>query len=274
MKFSGPTSNLRRRASDAPLARLLPVAREPEIERAIADDRVEIRFQPMFDLATGQVTRAEALARIEGFSGAETLFARARNAGLAERLSRHIQRKAVAFAGAWTGPLGALPLSINMLPEDVEREGVDRWLLDELAVAGLDPARLTIEITEDALIVDPRRVGERLARLRDAGVKIALDDFGTGYANMANLAVLPLDVLKIDRDLIAGIEHGEPHRIVARAVLTMARDLGLEAVVEGVETAGQLTLLREWGCDVYQGFLGSAALSERSLAHFVATRSA
>lgn len=238
----------------------------------MADDRVEIRFQPMFDLATGQVVRVEALARIEGFSSAETLFARARNAGLVERLSRHIQRKALALAGAWAGPLSALSLSVNMLPEDVEREGIDRWILDEVADAGLDPSRLTIEITEDALIADPRRVGERLARLRDTGIKIALDDFGTGYASMANLAVLPLDVLKIDRGLITGIEHGERHRIVARSVLNMARELGLETVVEGVETAGQLTLLREWGCGLYQGFLGSAALSEGSLMHFVATR--
>lgn len=236
----------------------------------MVDGQVEIRFQPMFDLWTGQVVRAEALARIEGFTGAEMLFARARNAGLAERLSRHIQREAVTLAGRWAGALEALPISVNMLPEDVEREGIERWLLDELAIAGLDPRRLTIEITEDALIADPQRVGERLSHLRDAGITIALDDFGTGYASMANLAVLPIDVLKIDRSMIAGIEHGERYRILIRNVLNMVRELGLVAVVEGVETAGQLSLLREWGCDLYQGFLGSAALSERSLARFVA----
>lgn len=274
MRSTSTRTNLRRRASDAPLARLLPLGREPEIERAMADDLVEIRFQPIFDLATGQVARAEALARVDGFSGAENLFVRARNAGLAERLSRHIQRMALSVAGAWTGVLERLPISINMLPEDVEREGIERWLLDEMTNAGLDPGRLTIEITEDALIADPHRVGERLARLREAGITIALDDFGTGYASMANLAVLPLDVLKIDRGMISGIEQGERHRIVVRHVLSMARDLKLTVVVEGVETAGQLSLLREWGCDLYQGFLGSAALSERSLARFVANRGA
>jgi EAL domain-containing protein (putative c-di-GMP-specific phosphodiesterase class I) len=270
MSSKSGSVHLRRRASDAPLARLLPLAREPAIEWAIADDRVDISFQPMFDLENDRIVRAEALARVDGFEGAAGLFARARNAGLAERLSRHVQRKSLRAAAGWTGALKGLPLSINLLPEDAEREGIDQWLLDELSSAGLDPARLTVEITEDALMADPRRVGERLGRLRDAGVTIALDDFGIGYASMANLSVLPLDILKIDRGMIAGIEHCDRQQVVVRNVLVMARELGLAAVVEGVETAGQLLLLRSWGCTYYQGFLGSAALGERSLARFVA----
>jgi len=261
----------RRRASDGPLVRDVVVAREPEIERALAFDAIDIRFQPIFDLGNGKVVGAEALARIDGFAGTEALFVRARGAGLAERLSRHIQRKALAMAGGWNDGLAAVRLSINLLPEDVERDGFDRWLIDELATADVDPSRLTVEITEDALISNQSRVSERLGRLREVGIAIALDDFGTGYASMSNLAALPLDILKIDRALVEKIETSERHRIVVRGVLGLARDLGLRAVVEGVESAGQLALLREWGCDLYQGFIGSAALSERSLARFVET---
>ena len=99
--------------------------------------------------------------------------------------------------------------------------------------------------------------------MRDAGLRIAVDDFGTGYASLDYLTSLPLDMLKIDRGLIAGIVGRERDRIVVRRLIPMAHELGLKVVVEGVESAEQLALLREWGCDLYQGFLGSAPLDAR-----------
>src|SRR5690606_13234766 len=101
---------------------------------------------------------------------------------------------------------------------------------------------------------------------RAAGVRIAVDDFGTGYASMDWLTNLPLDTLKIDRGLIADLVEGKRDRIVVRAMIALAKELNLKVVVEGVETPGQLALLAEWGCDLYQGFLGSAALDEQELA--------
>lgn len=261
-----------RRASDAPLVPPVVVARELDIERALAFDTVDLRFQPIFNLDTGQIVGAEALARIDGFAGTEVLFERARKAGLAERLSRHIQRKALGIAGQWEEALANVRLSINLLPEDLERDGFEHWLIAQIAAAGVDPARVTIEITENAFIADLVPVGERLHRLRDSGIAVALDDFGSGYASMANLAALPLDILKIDRTLIERIEYSERHQAVVRGVLAIARELGLRTVVEGVESAGQLSLLSDWGCDLYQGFIGSAALTERSLARFVAAQ--
>ena len=105
----------------------------------------------------------------------------------------------------------------------------------------------------------------RLARLREAGIQIALDDFGTGYASLAYLGSLPLDALKIDRGLIAEIVGGERDRIVVKAMIGLARELGLKVIVEGVESTAQLVLLAEWGCDLYQGFLGAGALDEMEL---------
>lgn len=140
---------------------------------------------------------------------------------------------------------------------------------DEVALAGLDPARLTVEITEGALLADPIEAAGRLRRLKQEGIAIALDDFGTGYASLAYLVELPLDYLKVDRGLVATLHESERSRIVVHATIQLAGDLGLKTVVEGVETQAQLELLCEWGCDLYQGFLGAPALDEISLARFV-----
>jgi EAL domain-containing protein (putative c-di-GMP-specific phosphodiesterase class I) len=198
------------------------------------------------------------------------LFSRAAAAGLDERLSRLVQRKALRCAAVWEGPLKGLNLSVNLLPREISRDGYDQWLLDEIGAAGIDPRRVTAEITESALLEDQDAVAKRLARLRDAGISIAVDDFGTGYASLAYLTTLPLDMLKIDRRLVADIVGGERDRIVVKALIQLARDLDLKVVVEGVESTGQLALLADWGCDLYQGFIGAGALTQDELHRFVA----
>jgi EAL domain-containing protein (putative c-di-GMP-specific phosphodiesterase class I) len=198
------------------------------------------------------------------------LLARAATAGLSERLSRLSQRKALRIAAAWEGPLKGLNLSINLLPEDLARDGYDQWLLEEIATVGLLPERLTVEITESALLADCAAVAERLQRLREAGISIAVDDFGTGYASLAYLTTLPLDCLKIDRGLITDIVDRRRDQIFVKAMIQLARELDLKVVVEGVESTAQLSLLSDWGCDLYQGFIGAGALTEAELARFVA----
>jgi EAL domain-containing protein (putative c-di-GMP-specific phosphodiesterase class I) len=212
------------------------------LEGAIALEQIEVQYQPMIEPATGRVVGAEALARAAIVRDAQALFQRAAAAGLDQRLSRLVQRKALRSAAVWEGPLKDLRLSINLLPADIAREGYDDWLLGEIEAAGMDPSRVTVEITESALLVDEELVVARLRRLREAGISIAVDDFGTGYASLAYLTRLPLDVLKI----------------------------GLKVLVEGVESIEQLVLLTEWGCDLYQGFLGAGALTQEELVRFVA----
>lgn len=249
-----------------------PRRRDRALEAAIAGDRIAIRFQPQFELASGRIVAVEALARWDCEPCAAQMFGRAARGGLQERLSRFAQRKALRIAGAWGPPLSQLNLSINLIAEDLASAGYDRWLLAEIAAAGLCPDRVTVEITESGLLADQALAAERLGRLRAAGVQVAVDDFGTGYASMAWLTSLPLDTLKIDRGLVADLVEGKRDRIVVRAMIALARELNLKVVVEGVETAEQLALLADWGCDLYQGFLGSRALDEQELARFVAAR--
>lgn len=244
--------------------------RDAMLEAIIAHEQIEILYQPLIEADTGRIVGAEALARSTIARDPESLFARANLAHLGERLSRLIQRKALRCAAVWEGPLKDLEISINLLPADISRAGYDCWLMDEVETAGIDPARITLEITESALLADSESVASRLARLREAGLRIAVDDFGTGYASLSYLTSLPLDMLKIDRGLVAQIARRERDRIVVKALIRLAHELGLKTVVEGVETAGQLALLQEWGCDRYQGFLGAEPLTHEGLTEFVA----
>ena len=263
-----------RRASDRPAAAPISQTRDPLLESAIAHEQIEVLYQPLIEPLSGRTVGAEALARSAVARSATALFSRAAAAGLDERLSRLVQRKALRSAAVWEGALKDLKLSVNLLPEDVSRDGYDRWLLDEISAAGMDPARVTIEITESALLVDQPAVVARLARLREAGLTIAVDDFGTGYASLAYLTTLPLDMIKIDRGLIADIVGGERDRIVVKAMIRLARELDLAVVVEGVESTAQLALLADWGCDLYQGFLCAGALTHEELLRFVSASNA
>lgn len=258
-----------KRASDRRVPAPASRRQDRSLEKAIRQDRIELRFQPQIEPATGRIAGVEALARWADVAGPEELFARAETSGLSERLSRSVQRKALRAAGAWRGDLSRLNLSINLLPSDLERPGYEDWLLDEMAAAGLEPGRLTVEIVESSLVADSRAIAKRLTRLREAGVRIAIDDFGTGYSSLAYLTTLPLDTIKIDRALIADIVGGSRDRIVVKALIRLARELDLKVVVEGVESMAQLKILAEWGCDLYQGFFGAGALDEKELARFV-----
>ena len=258
-----------KRASDRGVPAPASPPRDRALQEAIRRDMIELRFQPQIEPGSGRIAGVEALARWSGAQSPEELFARAEAVGLAERLSRSIQRKALRTVGAWRGPLSSLCLSINLLPRDLDRPGYEQWLLAEIAESGLKPERITAEIVESSLMADSLEVGGRLSRLRAAGIRIAIDDFGTGYSSLAYLTSLPLDAIKIDRAMIADIVGGSRDRIVVRAMIRLARELGLKVVVEGVENLGQLHLLENWGCDLYQGFLGAGALNEEELQRFV-----
>ena len=259
-----------KRASDRGIAAPALSKRDRRLEQAIRRDRIELRFQPQIEPASGRIAGVEALARWDEVDSPEQLFARAEAVGLSERLSRAIQRKALRTFASWRGPLSGLRLSINLLPRDLDRPGYEQWLLAEIASAGLRPEQLTVEIVESSLMEDRLEVAGRLSRLRAAGIRIAIDDFGTGYSSLAYLASLPLDAIKIDRAMIADIVGGSRDRIIVKAMIRLARELGLKVIVEGVENPAQLHLLEEWGCDLYQGFLGAGALDEAELARFVA----
>ncbi|MBW0145070.1 EAL domain-containing protein [Sphingomicrobium clamense] len=245
--------------------------RDRKLEAAIAGDEIGLRYQPQLDPMTGEVVGVEALARWSGEEDAGDLFRRAADARLDERLSRQVAEKAIRRAARWRGSLATVCLSINLLPSDLAHDDYPDWLLTQLERQGFAPERLTVEIVESDLLSDSGAAAARLQRLRDVGIRVAIDDFGTGYASLAWLTGLPIDTLKIDRELITDIVGKDRDRIVVRAMLRLAQDLEMKTIVEGVECSAQLALLADWGCDLYQGFLGSEPLSEEELHRFVRT---
>lgn len=250
-------------ADGSHVARARSAARlEADVIGALDRDEIGIVFQPQFAVADGHLTGAEALARWDhpelGRIGAGTLFAVAGRADHVAQLSRHIARRALTEAARWPG---ALRLSLNVTAEDLAEPGFADGLRAELADSGFPPWRLTLEITEQALIHDLEGSARLLRGLTDEGVAIALDDFGTGFSNFRTLKALPVSCLKLDRSLVRDLTHDERDRAILRAIVAMARALGLSLVAEGVEDDGQLAVLREEGCTTYQGFLGSPPVS-------------
>ena len=246
---------------------------EGDLLGALHRDEITVLFQPQFNVATGALAGAEALARWEhpsfGRICAETLFAVADRGDHVAQLSRHIGKRALAMAAAWPVSL-PLKLSLNVTAEDFAVGDFAAALKAEIAASGFPPERLTIEITEQTLIADFEACAAALRELEGIGVKVALDDFGTGFSNFRALKALPLDALKLDRSLVVDIEHDPRDRAILSAMVAMARALGLKVIAEGVETEGQLAILRAEGCDVFQGFLRAGPMDAAQFADLAA----
>lgn len=231
---------------------------------AIAEHQIAIVLQPQFEVATGKLIGAEALARLQhadlGEIGAAQLFAAADRCDLREELSQVIQQEAIAIAAKWPAALGNLRLAVNLGAEELG-EGYSTRLLALLARTGFDADRLTLELTEESLVRDIELASAELEQLRIQNIQIAVDDFGTGYSSLAYLKTLPLDYLKIDKSMTPDISGTGKDRIVLRAIIAMAKALELKIIAEGVERVEELAMLKAEGCDYFQGYLLSAPLS-------------
>jgi EAL domain-containing protein (putative c-di-GMP-specific phosphodiesterase class I) len=175
-----------------------------------------------------------------------------------------VLRTALAWLAAW--PDESAGVAVNVASGQVADPGFADLVRRELGASGVDPRRLTLEITERTAVDDLTRAGEVLQPLRALGVHVALDDFGTGFSSLGYLEVLPVDELKIDRRFVAGLGVSHQDEALVRAVLTLAGDLGLSVVAEGVETAAQARALGELGCAMAQGLLYGPAVPVERLA--------
>ena len=238
---------------------------------AIAERQIAIVLQPQFEVATGRLIGAEALARLQhdelGEVGAAQLFAAADRCDLREELSNLIQEHAIAIAAKWPAALDDLRLAVNLGAEELG-EGYCARLMDLLAGNGFDANRLTLELTEESLVRDIDLASAELEQLRGHNIQIAVDDFGTGYSSLAYLKTLPLDYLKIDKSMTPDISGTGKDRIVLRAIIAMAKALELKIVAEGVEREEELEMLKVEGCDYFQGYLRSPPLSPDDFERF------
>ncbi len=235
---------------------------EADLLGAIDRDEIAIVFQPQFALPGEKLCGAEALARWDhaelGRIGAGALFTIAERADHVTHLSNHVARRALEQARDWPGDLR---LSLNVTPADLASGSYSDRLLDLLKEVGFPPRRLTLEITEQALLHDIGLAASTMADLSAQGIRIALDDFGAGFCNFRYLKVLPLHYLKLDRTMVEGISSDVRDRAVLRGIVAMAHALDLAVIAEGIESEDQLAVVAEEGCALFQGFLRATPMS-------------
>ena len=231
------------------------------VHAALSRNEVVIHYQPQYDVATGEMTGVEALLRWQhpelGLLGAGPLVTAARAARLECELTEHAHRVALAEMARWPRQLDRLRVSLNITAADLGDPEFAARFAAMARDAKVDPDRLTLELTEQAMLSDPASAAEQLKQLRALGAAIAIDDFGTGYSSLSLLARLPIDYLKIDSGFTRTIDGSDRDRIVVRAIVDLARALGLLVVAEGIENERQLARLSEIGVATWQGFLKS-----------------
>jgi diguanylate cyclase (GGDEF)-like protein len=229
-----------------------------DLQRAIAREELQLQYQPIVELATSRVTGAEALVR--WWRGDEAVSPRAflavaEDSGLIVALGEWVLRKVCAQGAAWREASWDVGVSVNIALRQLNAPHFPAQVAAALAESGLPPSALTIELSERMLVEDAGLIADRLAELRDLGVKLAIDDFGTGYASLAHLRELPADIIKIDPSFVSGLGQDPVLTMLTKTIVQVGRDLGMQVVAEGIEHPRQLAELREMGCGYGQGFL-------------------
>ncbi|HWL20025.1 MAG TPA: EAL domain-containing protein [Bradyrhizobium sp.] len=232
---------------------------EQDLRQALAGGGFEIHYQPLVNLASGEVCGCEALLRWRhperGMISPAEFIPIAEDAGLIDELGDWVLRTACTEAATWPDHIR---IAVNVSPIQLKCQTLAIRIAGALATSGLKPDRLELEITEAVLIRDDEAALTILHQLRGIGVRIALDDFGTGYSSLSYLKRFPFDKIKIDRCFVSDVDAAGGSSIV-QAVVNIAAALDTTTVAEGVETEAQRTLLRELGCTEMQGYLFSAA---------------
>lgn len=227
---------------------------EIDLRRALANDQLQLHFQPQIDLATSALIGVEALIRWnhpeQGVIAPDRFIPLAEETGLILPIGDWVIHTACRQARAWP----SLKVAVNVSPVQFRRGDLVAVVRHALEESGMDAGRLELEITEGVLMQDTEATIAILTALKELGVKIAMDDFGTGYSSLSYLRRFPFDKIKIDRSFIADMGHDDHADSIISAVISLGRALGMKSNAEGVETIEQANLLRAQGCEEVQGF--------------------
>jgi diguanylate cyclase (GGDEF)-like protein len=222
-------------------------------------DEILLYYQPQVDIASGEVVGVEALLRWQhprrGMVDPETTIKVAEHTAVMRLLTRRVIEDVVGQLAKWRAHGLTIRASINVSVRDLHRPELVEHLTELLAEQDVAPNQIQLEITEGALMADPRRVLVTLHKLDRLGVALSLDDFGTGYSSLQHLRRLPLAEVKIDRSFVLGMASDPDDAAVVRSIIELARNLGLRVVAEGVEDDRTRHMLLEAGCEVAQGWL-------------------
>ncbi len=242
---------------------LKPAARDQisllgELRHAVEHDELRLYFQPKIDLRSARVAGAEVLLRWQhptrGLLTPAHFIPFAEQTGFIRWLTRWTLDHSMAQAAEWHRAGLALNLAVNISSEDIGDSRFDSRVASLLSRHQLPPSLLTLELTETGFIEDPTRALMMLNAIAALGVGLSIDDFGTGYSSLSHLARMPVDEMKIDRSFIQSLESDPEFATVVRSAIDMGHGLGLKVVAEGIESAAAANRLREFGCDIAQGY--------------------
>ena len=238
-----------------------------DLRRAMSENELEVHFQPIVDLQTGEVRGAEALCRWThpelGEIAPDRFVPIADESGMARDLDQWVLCRALGDAGRMRAS-GTLPphayVAVNLSARSFADTGLEEHVTRCTLDAGLEPGDVVLEITEGAIMADPETAAGLLVRLRDSGFQVAIDDFGTGHSSLAYLDRFPVTTLQVDRSFVSELTDEGTSRAIVASVLDLAHAIGVRVIAEGVETTDQAEQLRSLGCEAAQGWLWSRAV--------------
>jgi diguanylate cyclase (GGDEF)-like protein len=251
----------------------LSVARRHQLklglERAIANNEFVLHYQPVIDVSTGSITATEALLRwkdpTRGLMPPSEFVGVAEETGLIVPIGRFVLREACRQAAEWAQEHEGLRVFVNLSTRQLADPDIVEDVCSALEDAGLDPTRLTLEVTETAMMRDIDEARETLFALKKLGVDLAIDDFGTGFSSLSYLRQLPIDVLKIAKPIIDAICDSSEDSAFVKGIIELGHVVGLRVVAEGVEHVEQYAQLIDMGCDYVQGYYHSPSLEPAEL---------
>lgn len=238
-------------------------SRDPALEAALRlaldDSELFLAYQPLFDLRSDQLTGAEALIRwrhpLRGVIAPAAFLPAAEASGLITPIGEWVLRTACRRAARWRRGERPIGISVNLSRRQLADDGVVAAVASALSVSGLDPAALTLEVSESALAGDVAVPASRLRELKDVGVRIAIDNFGGGSWSLSYLSGLPVDALKIDRAFVSGTMPAGDAAVLIAMIVKTGKLLGVPVLGVGIESEAQLEALRGLDCHAVQGYL-------------------
>jgi EAL domain-containing protein (putative c-di-GMP-specific phosphodiesterase class I) len=237
---------------------------EQQFVEALGGNEFELVYQPQINLRTGQIAGAEALTRWVTAEGetvpTHLVVSMARGAGRSYDLTKWVVNEAMRQLQSWEGTLD-VNIAVNIPAGLVSNPDLASLLRDASAIWGIQPGKLTVEITESAIIEDKEAGFSNLLAIRASGFSISIDDFGTGYSSLSYFKHIPATELKIDRIFVAKLMEDPQDLELVKIMLQIAHEFGMSVVAEGVEDLSSVELLRQLGCDLVQGYLFSPPLS-------------
>ncbi|MFI4984566.1 MAG: EAL domain-containing protein [Solirubrobacterales bacterium] len=250
---------------------------EMDLGEALERRQLFLLYQPIFDLHSEQVIGLEALIRwrhpTRGVLSPHQFIPIAEESGLIVPIGRWVLEQACRQASIWHAHGRGMGISVNVSARQLDADDLIEDVRRALQDSGLDPAALTLEVTETTLMRDAKATAKRLALLKALGVRIAIDDFGTGYSSLAYLRQFPADALKIDRSFIEGIATSRESAALIHTLVQLGKALDVETLAEGIEEPAQLEALQHEQCDLGQGFLFSRPLDADGVEEYLTTRS-